>query len=58
MIRCCLFKLVCNENCTSENQPICGSNNKTYQNICELEREACETNLDIVFDYAGECKGN
>ena len=48
----------CNTSCPSDNQQVCGSNNKTYLNICELEREACQTNLDVVKDYEGECKGN
>ena len=35
--------------------PVCGSNGKTYSNLCLLEREACETGQELTMVSDGPC---
>src|SRR6218665_3990058 len=52
-------KCVCNTDCPKTYNPICGSNNKTYNNTCELQQEACLTNTSITQQFNGKCdEGN
>lgn len=50
---------VCNEICTSDWRPVCGSDGKTYPNECSLEVEACKTGKKLRKVHSGECgRGN
>jgi agrin len=49
-------KCVCNTYCAKTNTPICGSNNKTYDGNCELQRDACLTNTSIWSSFSGRCE--
>lgn len=46
---------VCNEICTADWNPVCGSDGKTYPNECSLEVEACETGKKLGVVKSGEC---
>ena len=45
----------CPEICTSLYQPICGSDNETYSNLCEMMVTSCTKQELITKDYDGEC---
>ncbi|CAF3381609.1 unnamed protein product [Rotaria socialis] len=34
---------------------ICGSDNKTYESLCELNKKACQIQENLVLSYIGEC---
>lgn len=48
---------VCEDtDCSTYNQPVCGSDGKTYNNMCYLVREACMTDSNVELkDYYGPC---
>ncbi len=47
---------VCPKNCTTTRQPVCGTNWKTYDNLCSLMAESCAMNDWTSLRYNGECK--
>lgn len=46
---------VCSTRCPNKDSPVCGSDKKTYDNDCELLREACQTNTNIILLHHGRC---
>ena len=42
--------------CPDVDEPVCGSDMKTYKNNCYLEREACLNNTNLHKLYDGKCK--
>ncbi|XP_046859521.1 serine protease inhibitor Kazal-type 5-like isoform X17 [Xenia sp. Carnegie-2017] len=48
-------KCVCDIVCTREYRPVCGTDNVTYGNRCEMKRAGCELKKVIEFKYEGEC---
>jgi hypothetical protein len=34
--------------CSAEWAPVCGGNGRVYDNVCQLERDACLTNTNIL----------
>ena len=47
----------CSDDCKRDFRPVCGSNGKTYNNICLLEQEKCTKRIKVVKAYDGACKG-
>ena len=45
----------CNIKCTADYKPICGSNGKTYANLCVMRAEACLQKKEITVAQEGEC---
>ena len=51
----------CPDNCNeyvhriSSEGPVCGTDNRTYENVCELNKGACRTGDNLTVAYIGEC---
>ena len=41
--------------CNNDYAPVCGSNNKNYQNECFLRRDACKQQSEILIVSEGDC---
>ncbi|XP_047207234.1 follistatin-related protein 1-like isoform X2 [Girardinichthys multiradiatus] len=48
----------CLQHCGESEHWVCGSNNKSYRNHCELHRDACITKTKIHVAHRGQCVGN
>ena len=46
---------VCNEACPFIEQPVCGSDNKTYSNLCVMDSETCEREERVTVQHDGPC---
>ena len=45
----------CNNACPLIYDPVCGTNNKTYPNLCVMDSEACKEKELVQTQYSGEC---
>lgn len=41
--------------CNNDYAPVCGSNNKNYQNECFLRRDACKQQSEVLIMSEGDC---
>ncbi|KAL5004114.1 hypothetical protein ScPMuIL_017570 [Solemya velum] len=48
----------CQLACTMDLNPVCGSDGKTYNNLCQLRTDECITQKRIEVSYHGACSGN
>ena len=39
----------CPDMCPSLGEPVCGSDGKTYENVCKARKESCEKKKDLSF---------
>ena len=46
----------CDQPCTREYVPVCGSNDQTYSNLCALQNAQCK-NPTIQYAHSGKCAG-
>lgn len=43
------------EDCPDVNDPVCGTNGKTFDNECKLKAESCATGIEVGVKHKGEC---
>ncbi|OWZ09577.1 Kazal-like serine protease inhibitor [Phytophthora megakarya] len=46
---------VCEQKCTNENKPVCGTNGVTYGNLCKLQIAGCNSTKIIWKKSDGPC---
>ncbi|XP_077985511.1 follistatin-related protein 1-like [Glandiceps talaboti] len=46
---------VCIKACEDKHRPVCGTNGKSYDNHCQLHREACVEGIKIHVQHDGHC---
>ncbi|XP_039883577.1 tomoregulin-2a [Simochromis diagramma] len=46
---------ICDFKCNNDYVPVCGSNNKNYQNECFLRRDACKQQSEVLIVSEGDC---
>ncbi|XP_061579908.1 tomoregulin-2a isoform X2 [Cololabis saira] len=46
---------ICDFKCNNDYAPVCGSNNKNYQNECFLRRDACKQQSEVLITSEGDC---
>jgi coxsackievirus/adenovirus receptor len=49
------YTCVCPANCVQVNYPVCGSDGKTYDNECLLQKESCQRKIRITTSSYGAC---
>ena len=47
---------VCTQ-CSNDGKKVCGSDGKTYKDLCELQKIACESNTTLNMTRKGSCQG-
>ncbi|XP_052712788.1 agrin-like isoform X11 [Crassostrea angulata] len=45
----------CVQSCPSDVQPVCGTDDATYRNLCQLKKASCEERRRINQAYPGKC---
>lgn len=45
----------CPETCSNTSEPVCGSDDQTYLNLCMLRKRSCEKNKLITVAEKGAC---
>lgn len=50
--------VTCNQKCGWQNEPVCGSNRKTYESWCLMVQDACATGYVIDTMHSGPCTNN
>ncbi|XP_028291873.1 tomoregulin-2-like [Gouania willdenowi] len=46
---------ICDFKCNNDYVPVCGNNNKNYQNECFLRRDACKLQSEVLILSEGDC---
>ena len=50
-----ITECICPKSCEPIVRPVCASNDRTYDNICEMKRSACNERANTTAKYIGVC---
>lgn len=50
-----ITECICPKSCEPIVRPVCATDGKTYDNLCEMMRSACNQRLNITAKYIGVC---
>ncbi|KAH9496799.1 hypothetical protein Btru_010288 [Bulinus truncatus] len=53
-----LYPSACNQYCTGNIEPVCGSDGHTYPSLCKLNAANCYKPTKVYVAYRGECRQN
>ncbi len=53
-----ITECVCPKSCEPIVRPVCATDGKTYDNMCEMKKSACNQRLNITAKYIGVCGKN
>ena len=45
----------CPDDCSTDFEPVCGTNSKTYTNYCHLRTDSCKRQQKIRIEHIGVC---
>ena len=48
-------KCECIQTCSEDYKPVCGSDDKTYSNECEMNIKACNEKVELTVKHTGQC---
>ena len=51
------YSCVCERSCPSYDEQVCASNGRTFNNLCSLKKEICETQGNYTQYHPGSCTG-
>ena len=52
------FDCICEENCPSYEEQVCGSDGHTFGNLCLLQKDICTRRANFTKYHPGSCTGN
>jgi len=50
-----IAECVCPTSCEPLVRPVCATDGKTYDNLCEMHRSACRLKVNVTVKYIGVC---
>ena len=52
------YDCICEENCPTFEEQVCGSNGRTFDNLCLLQKDICTRRANYTKYHPGSCTGN
>ncbi|KAL9961211.1 hypothetical protein ACROYT_G030114 [Oculina patagonica] len=51
------YACICQEHCPSYEEQVCGSNGRTFKNLCLLQKDICTRRANYSYYHPGSCTG-